>query len=99
MLTQKTGQKKNLIYGAILGVILVIVAVLLLKNYVFTGSLKEEKSFLTPRKKTQAANIQVKKFDSDFLNDSRYKGLKDNSAQIKAITDLKIGKENPFAAD
>ena len=99
MLTQKTGQKKNLIYVAILGVILIIVAVLLLKNYVFTGSLKEEKSFLTPRKKTQAANIQVKKFDSDFLNDSRYKGLKDNSAQIKAITDLKIGKENPFAAD
>ncbi len=95
MLAQKTNQKKNLIYGAVLGVILIIVAVLLLKNYIFTGSPKEESS-LTPQTDFKALDMPAKKFDSGFLRDSRYAGLKDNSVKIKDIEDLKIGKKNPF---
>ena len=99
MLTQKVDQKKNLIYGAVLGVILIIVAVLLFKKYVFTGSEKEQKSFLESQTNSRIINEPIKKFDSDFLNDSRYKNLKDNFVKIKDVKDLKIGKENPFSAD
>ena len=98
MLTQKTNKKKNLIYGAVLGVILIIVAVLLLKNYIFTGSPKEESS-LIPQTNFKTFDMPTKKFDSDFLRDSRYTGLKDNSVKIKEIKDLKIGKDNPFMDD
>ena len=99
MLTQKVDQKKNLIYGAALGIILIIVAVLLLKNYVFVGGFEEKESFLTLQIDSRAADGPTKKLDLGFLQDSRYKALKDNSVKIKDMADLKISKENPFIAD
>ena len=96
MLTQKVDKKKNLIYGVVLGAILIIVAVLLLKNYVFRGGSEEKESFLTSQTNLSGIGISVKKFDAGFLQDSRYKALKDNSVKIKDMVDLKIGKENPF---
>ncbi|MEA1963261.1 MAG: hypothetical protein U9M94_03445 [Patescibacteria group bacterium] len=99
MLTQKTNQKKNLIYGAVLGVIFIIIAVLLLKDHIFIGSDKKENSFLAPQTDFKVFDMPSEKFDSGFLNDSRYRGLKDNSVKIKDMEDLKIGKKNPFAVD
>ena len=99
MLTQKSNQKKNLIYGAVLGVIFIIIAVLLLKDHIFTGSDKKEESSLAPQTDFKALDMPTKKFDSGFLRDSRYRGLKDNSVKIKNIENLKIGKKNPFAID
>jgi len=99
MLAQKTNQKKNLIYGSVLAVIFIIIAVLLLKDHIFTGSVKEENSLLAPQTDFKTFDMPSKKFDPGFLNDSRYMGLKDNSVKIKDIEDLKIGKKNPFAID
>ena len=98
MLTQKINQKKNLIYGSVLAVILIVVAVLLLRSYFFTGNSKEESS-LYYQTDFKALDMPAKKFDSGFLRDSRYTGLRDNSVKIKDIEDLKIGKKNPFVAD
>ena len=98
MLTQKIDQKKNLIYGSVLAVILIIVAVLLLRSYFFTGNSKEESS-LYYQTDFKALDMPAKKFDSGFLRDSRYTGLRDNSVKIKDIEDLKIGKKNPFAKE
>ena len=99
MLTQKVDNKKNLIYGVIFCVILIIIAVLLFKNYVSSGSLEEKNSFLEPQLIFQAIDMPIKKFDAAFLKDSRYNKLKDNSVKIKDIANLKIGKENPFISN
>ncbi|MCK4539952.1 hypothetical protein KAU09_02235 [Candidatus Parcubacteria bacterium] len=99
MLTQKVSKKKNLIYGAVLGVILIVIAVLLFKDSVFIGDPGGENFFSIPKTDFLAQDRPIKKFDSGFLKDSRYKKLKDNSVDIKSMADLKIGKKNPFKAD
>ena len=98
MLTQKVDKKKNLIYGIVFAIILIIVAVLLFKKYIFTGSFENEES-IEQNINYEAIYEPVEKFDYRFLNDSHYKKLKDNSVKTRDIEDLKIGKDNPFMID
>ena len=99
MLTQKVDKKKNLIYAAVFGVIVIVIAGLLLKDRVFTGGGSVDENFFSTSAETKITHDSVKKLKADILNDDRYKKLKNNSVNIKDIADLKIGKKNPFMPD
>jgi hypothetical protein len=89
---------KNIVYTAVLGIITVVVAVVLLKNYVFTGS----GEILVEEHKPVSANstrLSNKKLDISFFSDARYKALQDYSIKPVDIKTLETGKKNPFVSD
>jgi len=95
MLSQKTNKNKNLILEAILFIIVIIIAVFVLKFFVFKNN-----SLFKGHDNQNGLISQPESFkplDTSIFKDPKFKSLKDNSAKKVRLEDLNIGREDPFA--
>ena len=87
--------KKNIIYMISLGL---VIAFLIGLSFIFFGNARE-KLDLNTKEAVNTEMIQIKNLDLDIFQDNRFLGLKDSKTSLPDITELRPGKDNPFAAD
>ena len=84
--------KKNLIY---LVLIIVVVGVLF---FIFFSNNEEllVDDNASDRAVFDINNIRIKKLDTEIFTDEKYTNLKENKVKFKELSELNIGKKNPF---
>lgn len=97
---EKIDKKIKLIIYAISGLVILTAAYFVLSNFVLTADIETGDLTLSP--KTASApikiNVNLEKLDASILQDERFKNLKSIEVKKPDISELKIGKENPFSA-
>ena len=98
MLGLTTEEKKYKIYFIALGIIClgaIIFFLFFLKGRIESGSpagLRQSDSVGMKR-------IDIKQIDTEIFTDERFKELKENKVKQPSISELDIGKDNPFQPD
>jgi hypothetical protein len=104
MLAPKVNKKKNTINSIMLVVILLIIFVVVYKNFIAgkQGSATKNESAAAGILNTAIKPVEkIKKdnFSLDVLDDEKFLNLVEFKYQNKPISELKIGKDDPFKVD
>lgn len=97
---EKNQKKSKIAIYATLGVILLAVAYFVLNNFVLTADIETGDVTLSPKTTSVPIkiNVNLEKLDASILQDERFQKLKSIEIKKPDISELKIGKENPFSA-
>jgi hypothetical protein len=96
MLASRSDQKKTITYAAVFGVVLIVSGWLLYGQFIAS---KVGKSDTAPEKTASQYNLErynVKNLHLELYERDDFIGLRPTGTRYPAVTELKIGKPNPF---
>ncbi|RLC38251.1 hypothetical protein DRH27_02720 [Candidatus Falkowbacteria bacterium] len=99
MISEKSGNKNNVIYGALAGIVSLAIVFVILYFFVFSGSNTQNAGLENGEEMGIIEKIQIKNLDMGIFQDQRFLNLKDSKTSLPDISELNPGKDNPFKAD
>ena len=94
MLGANANQGKNYLYLGIFAAAILIISAVLLRQYIFPA--KEVEKASSQALSRNGAEEYGKRLNDDFLTDKRFLNLRDTSARPKTLSEIDLGKSNPF---